>query len=202
MISKKGMATAVFATLLCTGLAHASSFNNTAGLTGLVPSFTTETFDGVSVPNDTLAGNLFAGVTFDGNTHVTNQYSGSFANFVGNALTNFFPCCAAQTMFTFANPVSAVGFSLATNPGVTTFTAELGGNVVETFSAPTSTSGSVNFYGFTGITFDSIQINAGGSNNAYAMDNLQVAAVPESETYAMLLAGLGLLGFMTRRKAS
>lgn len=30
----------------------------------------------------------------------------------------------------------------------------------------------------------------------------QVAAIPEPETYAMLLAGLGLLGFMARRRSS
>ena len=30
--------------------------------------------------------------------------------------------------------------------------------------------------------------------------NLQVAAVPEPETYAMMIAGLGLMGFMVRRK--
>jgi hypothetical protein len=30
--------------------------------------------------------------------------------------------------------------------------------------------------------------------------SIDVAAVPEPETYAMLLAGLGLLGFAARRK--
>ncbi|MBK7767148.1 MAG: FxDxF family PEP-CTERM protein [Sulfuritalea sp.] len=28
----------------------------------------------------------------------------------------------------------------------------------------------------------------------------QVAAIPEPETYALLLAGLGMLGFMARRR--
>jgi len=32
------------------------------------------------------------------------------------------------------------------------------------------------------------------------LDNVSVAAVPEPETYALMLAGLGLLGFMARRK--
>lgn len=32
------------------------------------------------------------------------------------------------------------------------------------------------------------------------LNNLNVAAVPESDTYAMLLAGLGILGFVARRK--
>lgn len=30
--------------------------------------------------------------------------------------------------------------------------------------------------------------------------NFTVAAIPEPETYAMMLAGLGLMGFMARRR--
>jgi hypothetical protein len=30
--------------------------------------------------------------------------------------------------------------------------------------------------------------------------NLMIAAVPEAETYAMMLAGLGLVGFMVARR--
>ena len=42
-----------------------------------------------------------------------------------------------------------------------------------------------------------------GSDNRGAMlDNVSVAAVPEPGTYALMLAGLGLLGFMARRKKS
>jgi hypothetical protein len=31
-------------------------------------------------------------------------------------------------------------------------------------------------------------------------DSSSIAAVPEPETYAMMLAGLGMMGFMVRRK--
>jgi hypothetical protein len=34
------------------------------------------------------------------------------------------------------------------------------------------------------------------------MDNLTVGAVPEPETYAMMMAGLGLLGFSVRGRRS
>ena len=44
--------------------------------------------------------------------------------------------------------------------------------------------------------------NGGGDNMGAMLDNVSVAAVPEPETYAMMLAGLGLLGFMARRKKS
>lgn len=52
----------------------------------------------------------------------------------------------------------------------------------------------------TGMTSFSFH-NAGGDNVGALLDNVQVAAaVPEPETYAMLLGGLGLLGGMARRR--
>jgi hypothetical protein len=54
--------------------------------------------------------------------------------------------------------------------------------------------------GLTGVT--AVNITGVPSNTGYwAMDNV-VVSVPEPETYAMLLVGLGLLGFMTRNKNS
>jgi hypothetical protein len=39
------------------------------------------------------------------------------------------------------------------------------------------------------------------AGNHFAIDNLTFsAAVPEPETYAMLLAGLGMIGFVGRRR--
>jgi len=49
----------------------------------------------------------------------------------------------------------------------------------------------------TSLAFSSI---AGGSSGA-VLDNVSVTAVPEPETYAMLLAGLGLVGWARRRQA-
>jgi hypothetical protein len=40
------------------------------------------------------------------------------------------------------------------------------------------------------------------SDRQYMTVNFDVAAVPEPETYAMLLAGLGMLGAVARRKKS
>lgn len=54
--------------------------------------------------------------------------------------------------------------------------------------------GSTMYLGFTGAT--------GGSYADQRITNFTVAAVPEPETYAMLLAGLGLVGFASRRKVS
>jgi hypothetical protein len=43
-------------------------------------------------------------------------------------------------------------------------------------------------------------IKMGGDNFGALLDNVSVSAVPAPETYAMLLAGLGLVSFMARRK--
>lgn len=45
-------------------------------------------------------------------------------------------------------------------------------------------------------------INANGGFGDYSIDNLVVNAVPEPGTYALMLAGLGLIGFVARRRMS
>lgn len=42
--------------------------------------------------------------------------------------------------------------------------------------------------------------NRGGDNLGALLDNVSVTAVPEPETYALMLAGLSLIGFAARRK--
>ena len=42
-------------------------------------------------------------------------------------------------------------------------------------------------------------LNAGGDNFGALLDNVSVSAIPEPESYAMLLTGLSLIGFMVRR---
>lgn len=55
-------------------------------------------------------------------------------------------------------------------------------------------------YTFTGFNnLSSLNISYYG-NYKLAIDNINVSAVPEPEFYAMLLAGLGLLGSMARRR--
>lgn len=42
--------------------------------------------------------------------------------------------------------------------------------------------------------------NHGGDNLGLILDNVSVSAAPEPETYALMLAGLGMVGQMVRRK--
>lgn len=85
-----------------------------------------------------------------------------------------------------------------------------GGTVTQSFAIDKSTlqgplplktySFNGNFTNLTSVTFTS-----SGSDdpvyNGFAIDNINIAAVPEPQSYAMLLAGLGLLGWTRRRRA-
>ena len=76
----------------------------------------------------------------------------------------------------------SASFSLAQNVGWTTYSLVF---------TPTATDNYV-------LSFS----NSGGDNIGMLLDNVKVvtAPVPEPETYAMMLAGLGLLGLMARRR--
>jgi PEP-CTERM motif len=50
-----------------------------------------------------------------------------------------------------------------------------------------------------GDTINSLTFKSNG--NAFEMDNFRVTAVPEPETYALMLAGLAAVGFMAKRRA-
>src|SRR3954462_107020 len=53
---------------------------------------------------------------------------------------------------------------------------------------------------FRGGGYDSAGTLTNGTNDDYLVWGVNVAAIPEPETYAMLLAGLGLLGFSAQRR--
>lgn len=60
------------------------------------------------------------------------------------------------------------------------------------------------FFGFVSdipLTMLEVQMISGQANPAWpTVNNLILAAVPEPETYAMMLAGLAAIGFMARRR--
>ena len=91
------------------------------------------------------------------------------------------------------------------------------GNLLLDFVIPTTATVSGSGFGF--LTFDTVNtlndgiysvvdINNGASLTGFAdtsgaitrFVSTSVSAVPEPETYAMMLAGLGILGFVARRK--
>jgi len=72
-------------------------------------------------------------------------------------------------------------------------------NLSVSSSTPFTTNTLLFTPGVTG-SYSLIFQNSGSDNIGALLDNVSVTAVPEPETYAMLLAGLGLLGFAACRK--
>jgi len=92
--------------------------------------------------------------------------------------------------FSWASPV--VGSTgAAVNGNTTGLVADVGG----TFATPTWGAGQTLWVRW-------VENNDVGNDHGLAIDNfsLSVTAVPEPESYAMLLAGLGMMGFIARRR--
>jgi hypothetical protein len=85
--------------------------------------------------------------------------------------------------------------------GVTLTATDSSGTVTQTITGATVGS----FLGFvsnTGVTSMTLAAVQGATPVWPTVDNLvmaKVAAIPEPQTYALMLAGLGVLGFMARR---
>ena len=125
---------------------------------------------------------------------------------VGN---HFVSNTAGELRFTFANMASGAGaylnhYSNALSAGYVTITAFGAGNrLLESYSVNLSTGvDSYNAGQFVGFTRNSADIKSFVvSGEGVVVDNLSFAApVPEPETYAMLLAGLALMGTVARRR--
>jgi hypothetical protein len=79
----------------------------------------------------------------------------------------------------------------------------LNGSVLENTAGLQSGNDWKNFKGQVALNgATDLIFSATGTSNSYggSLDNVVVTAVPEPETYAMLLAGLGLIGTIVRRR--
>jgi hypothetical protein len=114
--------------------------------------------------------------------------------------------------FSFARPVQGVGGVMNFDPTYTfgdplsfplpLYIAALGtdGGILEEHEVPVFTPEGFNDGAFYGIGRDAADIAAFVISGPFAaVDDLQVAAVPEPSTYALLLAGLGVLAWQARR---
>jgi hypothetical protein len=120
---------------------------------------------------------LTAGETY----RLTGDYAGAIGRFPDG-------CCGSHGASTFAIDVDGSTLALLDYPGPTGTFGSFSFDIVATSSNM--------LIGFRAEIF--------GDDTDYKIDNISlvstVAAVPEPETYAMLLAGLGLLGFVARRR--
>jgi hypothetical protein len=188
----------VFALLLA-GASQAATaavfFNNLTGLSG---SFTTVDLTTPAIAVGAPVTNEFApqGISFL-NAFFDPQagfYAGpSIGNFNGNGIN-------PNVSFLFSSGVTDVAFRFISNTGTSLFEAYLGNTLVASQSFSTTVD-AAQWYGVTGGGFDRIVITPPG-NNAMLATDFQIAggAVPEPASWAMLIAGFGLVGAMARRR--
>ncbi len=110
----------------------------------------------------------------------------------------------SQTFNAQAGSTYTLSWDYFKNANGATLSVDFGGKNT-TYAPPSAvTSASLTFTAVTSgvqtVTFGSIGNTAAGP----VLDNvsLTVSAVPEPETYALLLAGLGAVGFVARRRGS
>lgn len=175
--------------------------------TGLGSPAVVITFDEVALPSGTPVTNQFAafGLTFSSGIYASPQTG--YSNIVGADVGNF-PGPVAGPYFnpvtlSFSTLQTAVAFALVSNNTYYSLEAIRDGVTVASFQTTIGFSSANDFYGFSGVSFDSIRISA-ESNDYFLIDNVQlsVAAVPEPSTWAMMILGLAGLGVMAHRRAS
>jgi hypothetical protein len=145
---------------------------------------------GFSGVNDFTFGNLYGFNTTPGGT---NWYG--FPTFL-----------AAEATVVFDRPTNSLGAWLT---GVQTiFTTEIRIELIdgsmESFIVPLNVDGGAQFFGLVStIPFTSvlvIQTNNPGVADAWGVDDVQFNVVPEPATWAMLIAGFGIVGVAARRR--
>ena len=187
--------------LLLVPMAQAEFFNNAAGLPSPVRTIT---FDEHPRPFDTVITDQYAdvGITFSPRVYqdlIRNDFNGITGPRVGNSNGD-----GALNPFSLrlTERRTAAAFALVSNTSTMTFTALLNGTEVDSGSAFSSTTNPINFYGFTGVTFDEIRIfqQVQQFRLGVLMDSIQLGPIVPSPASLYLFAA-SAMGALYRRRS-
>lgn len=202
---------AMLAVIAAPGLVHAGTFQNGSFEQGVLNN--AGSFDTLGAGSTAITGwQVTAGnIDYIGGLWQAAQGSRSL-DMVGDRLGTI-----AQTFDTVVGSIYRVDFSLSSNVANgqgQKILKVIAGNEFDEFTYTPTGSNTFSNMNWAGNTFSftadantttlSFQAINGECCYGAALDNVSVtlvtAPIPEPETYAMMLAGLGLLGVMTRRR--
>ncbi|MBD1856943.1 hypothetical protein Q2T42_26730 [Leptolyngbya boryana CZ1] len=179
---------------------------------------------GLANPAQTIDFSDLAGEAPAGTTALTNQYSSAgvtFSNlyFVGSAdfdissfgefpyqdpasafnITSFSNGMTTVNPFSiqFTSPQTRAAFKIYSSKPTVTFTALLNGTPIESFTSSSIFDMPGDYYGFTGVTFDQIQIAVGGAElRAAGISSLQFGEATPVPFGFTPLPGLAVSGLL------
>jgi len=198
MISKTMLNTALVAAMLSMGYAQASTeLVTNGGFESYIGSFTG--YQRVGAGDPSITGWTVSDASVD---LINNGQYGAITGTSIDMLGTPGPGALSQSLNTVAGKNYTLTFDLSRNPGDSSaLYVSLGGAAAHSYTGTsTVTPYTLNFTATSAATVLKFESAASGYSGA-VIDNVSVmAAVPEPETYGMLLAGLGLIGFMARRR--
>lgn len=144
------------------------------------------------------------------NGYINGLVSGDYVAFNGGAAPVSFEALTADGLFNFNSAYMGAAWYSNLSVAVQGFRdgVELYSTTINGLSFVDSVLVNFGWTNIDKVSFASVATGSAGTtvdnnstyNRAFVMDNLSVSAVPEPETYAMLLAGLGVMGAIARRR--